>query len=32
MPGYAPMHCGEVLAMSRVLPWWNFTRRRAAAR
>ena len=31
MPGYAPMHCGEVLAMSRVLPWWNFARRKAAA-
>jgi len=24
MPGYAPMRCGEVLAMSRVLPWWSF--------
>ena len=30
MPGYAPMHCGEVLAMSRVLPWWNFARRKTA--
>ena len=30
MPGYAPMHCGEVLAMSRVLPWWNFARRKSA--
>jgi len=30
MPGYAPMHCGEVLAMSRVLPWWRFARRKSA--
>ena len=27
MPGYAPMHCGQVLAMSRVLPWWTFRAR-----
>ena len=26
LPGYAPMHCGEVLAMSSVLPWWQFAR------
>lgn len=24
LPGYAPMHSGEVLSMSRVLPWWRF--------
>jgi putative molybdopterin biosynthesis protein len=24
LPGYAPEHCGEVLAMSRVLPWWRY--------
>lgn len=24
LPGYAPMQCGEVLSMSRVLPWWRF--------
>ena len=28
MPGYAPMHCGEVLAMSAVLPWWRFSGRK----
>lgn len=28
MPGYAPMHCGEVLAMSTVLPWWRFSGRK----
>lgn len=26
LPGYAPMHCGEVLAMRAVLPWWQFAR------
>ena len=26
LPGYAPLHCGEVLAMSSVLPWWRFAR------
>ena len=25
-PGYSPMHSGQVLAMSNVLPWWDFTR------
>jgi len=32
MAGYAPSNSGEVLAMSRMLPWWNFSRpkRRAA--
>lgn len=24
LPGYAPLHCGEVLAMRNVLPWWEF--------
>ena len=28
LPGYAPMHCGEVLAMSQVLPWWKFSRKK----
>ena len=31
MPGYAPMHCGEVLAMSTVLPWWRFSGRKRSA-
>lgn len=30
LPGYAPMHCGEVLAMSQVLPWWQFPRKKRA--
>jgi molybdate transport repressor ModE-like protein len=29
LEGYAPLHCGEVLAMSKVLPWWQFARRKA---
>jgi len=24
MPGYEPLHSGEVLSMRRVLPWWRF--------
>ncbi|MDX5362969.1 MAG: helix-turn-helix transcriptional regulator [Pseudazoarcus pumilus] len=24
LAGYAPEHCGEVLAMSGVLPWWRY--------
>lgn len=28
LPGYAPLHCGEVLAMSAVLPWWQFARKK----
>jgi putative molybdopterin biosynthesis protein len=28
LPGYAPMQCGEILSMSRVLPWWRFGGRR----
>ncbi|WP_297361012.1 substrate-binding domain-containing protein [Thauera sp.] len=30
LPGYAPMQSGEVLAMSRVLPWWRFGGRQAS--
>ena len=30
LSGYAPWHCGEVLAMSSVLPWWQFARRKPA--
>ena len=26
LPGYSPMHSGQVLAMSNVLPWWDFSR------
>ena len=25
-PGYAPQHCGEVLSLRAVLPWWSFAR------
>jgi len=28
LPGYAPLHCGDVLAMSTVLPWWEFAGRK----
>ncbi|MDD2545673.1 MAG: substrate-binding domain-containing protein [Burkholderiaceae bacterium] len=28
LPGYTPMHCGDVLSMSAVLPWWTFPRRK----
>ena len=28
LSGYTPWHCGEVLAMSTVLPWWQFARRK----
>ncbi|MFN9727156.1 substrate-binding domain-containing protein [Acidovorax sp.] len=28
LQGYAPLHCGEVLAMNKVLPWWQFARRK----
>ena len=28
LPGYEPLHCGEVLAMSAVLPWWQFARKK----
>ncbi|WP_249931318.1 substrate-binding domain-containing protein [Ramlibacter sp. 2FC] len=26
LPGYAPARCGEVLSLSRLLPWWAFKR------
>lgn len=32
LAGYTPLHCGEVLAMSRVLPWWRFARKKDGAR
>lgn len=28
MAGYEPSHSGEVLAMHKVLPWWNFSRKK----
>lgn len=28
LPGYSSWHCGEVLAMSRMLPWWRFARQK----
>jgi molybdate-binding protein len=31
LPGYAPLHCGDVLAMSAVLPWWRFARKKAGS-
>ncbi|MDP3229248.1 MAG: substrate-binding domain-containing protein [Acidovorax sp.] len=31
LPGYTPLHCGEVLAMSTVLPWWQFARQKRSA-
>jgi molybdate-binding protein len=31
LPGYTPMHSGEVLAMSSVLPWWQFARPKRAS-
>ncbi len=30
--GYQPWHCGEVLSMSTVLPWWNFAQRKSATK
>ena len=30
IPGYAAMQSGEVLSMRRVLPWWDFARRKDA--
>ncbi len=30
LPGYTPLRCGEVLAMSTVLPWWQFTGKKRA--
>lgn len=26
--GYTPYHCGEVLSLSAVLPWWQFARKK----
>lgn len=31
VPGYQPLHCGQVLALNRVLPWWRFARKKTAA-
>mgnify|MGYP002145574842 CR=1 FL=1 len=31
LPGYSAWHCGEVLAMSTVLPWWQFARKKRAS-
>lgn len=30
LPGHAPAQCGEVLAMSRLLPWWQYRSARHA--
>ena len=27
--GYTPSHCGEVLSLRAVLPWWRFSQRKA---
>ncbi len=32
LPGYSPLHCGEVLSMSNVLAWWQFARPKRTAR
>lgn len=31
LPGYAPLHSGEVLSLRRQLPWWRFARARRSA-
>jgi putative molybdopterin biosynthesis protein len=31
LPGYAPSHGGEVLSLTRALPWWNFRQRKSRA-
>lgn len=31
IPGYAPLHSGEVLSMRQVLPWWNYRRAKSHA-
>jgi molybdate transport repressor ModE-like protein len=31
MPGYRPQHCGEVLALRAILPWWQFKRRKSGS-
>ena len=30
LPGYAPLHPGEVLSLSRQLPWWRYARAKRA--
>lgn len=32
MAGYRPQHCGQVLPLRAVLPWWQFTRRKSESR
>jgi putative molybdopterin biosynthesis protein len=32
LPGYAPLHSGEVLSLHRQLPWWRFGRARDVRR
>lgn len=29
--GYTPSHCGEVLSLRAVLPWWSFSRQKPRA-
>lgn len=31
IPGYQPWNCGQVQSLRKVLPWWDFPRRRQAA-
>ena len=31
LPGYSAAHSGEVLSLTRALPWWHFRSPRAAA-
>jgi putative molybdopterin biosynthesis protein len=28
LPGYQPVHCGEVLSLRAELPWWDFARKK----
>lgn len=32
LPGYAPLRCGDVLAMSTMLPWWRFASKKRSAK
>lgn len=32
MAGYRPQHCGQILSLRSVLPWWQFTRRKSGSR
>jgi putative molybdopterin biosynthesis protein len=32
LPGYSPWRSGEVLAMSRLLPWWRFARQKVRSK